>query len=198
MSGNPLIRVTPVILQDIADVHYFNSHPPTRSRCDDLRMRKAPGVRDEVLVIPSRMYVRLIGWMDVAVGVLSILAGVSFGFAGFTTQAVLLGVGLVVIPVGWIGARRQVRCDRSGLTYRSFRSTFVSVSDIDCLKVSPVVGVGSFSRAEVAVVRKNGSEVLLDSTLVVRSGPQHEAVRAHIADMSEALGLDHRASIAQG
>jgi hypothetical protein len=77
-----------------------------------------------------------------------------------------------------------------GINYRSFRSTFVPLADIDHLEVAAVDGVGPVSRAQVAVVRRNGSTVRLDPTEVVRSGPRHDAVRTQIATMYRSLGLE--------
>jgi hypothetical protein len=95
---------------------------------------------------------------------------------------------VLLLPVGWLGARSRVRVDRRGVLYSAFRTTFVPASEIDSLQVRAVAGLGPVDRAQVAVVRKHGSEVRLNPTDVVRSGPDHSTVLAQIEAMQRALG----------
>ena len=149
--------------------------------------------RNGALVVRSATWVRILFWLTFAVGGLCLLAGLASVLSGQWGLVVLLVVGLLPTPVGWLGARTRVRCDRRGINYRSFRSTFVPLADIDHLEVAPVDGAGPVSRAQVAVVRRDGSTVRLDPTEVVRSGPQHDAVRTQIATMYRSLGLGEHA-----
>jgi hypothetical protein len=162
-------------------------HP---DRCDTRQVRTSYSNGGARLVIRSASWVRFLFWMNICVGIIAALAGLAVLTAKeWYYGVVLLIVGVFILPLGRIGLRNRVECDRNGVLFRAVRSQFVPVSDIAALAVRPVLGLGPDRRALIAVVRTDGSEVRLDPTLVVRSRPDNVALLAQIATMEHALGL---------
>lgn len=140
--------------------------------------QRKDGGRRALVIRPAR-WVRLLFWLVFAVSVLCILIGLSLGSVGqWGPGALLLVLGVLMSPVGWRGARSRVRVDHRGVLYSAFWNTFVPSAQIASLQVRPVRGAGRVDRAQVAVIRMDGSELRLDPTEVVRSGPDHKRVLA--------------------
>lgn len=151
--------------------------------------KSGPSVGSPLIILGPR-WVRALFWMTCVVGALAALVGVVAGSAGdWGSGAILLACGVIAVPTGWRGGRSRVRVDPRGVLYSAFRVTFVPRSEIASVELRHVPGLGSVDRAQVAVVRKDGKEIRLDPTEVVRSGPEHRRVLAQIQAIEQALNF---------
>lgn len=145
--------------------------------------------RDGSLVIVSGL-LRGAGWACIVGGIACLAGSVAASDAGDTPKAVMLGLlGLATVAFGWKASRVSVVCSRDSIIYRSFRTIKIPVADIAELKVQPLEGMGAYGRAQVSVVLRDGTQVGLEPTLVVRSAPDHTLVKARIKAMSQILEI---------
>lgn len=141
------------------------------------------------LKLPAARWVRAIFCLQMACGLIIGLAGVALAANSRWPIAVLFIIlALTLEAVGMLGFRMRVVVDESGVTCFGFRKTFVPAADISSVTVKPVLGAGSAQRAQAAIVRRDGSVVPLDTTLVVRSGPDHAQLLAVTSRIEQALG----------
>lgn len=145
---------------------------------------------DGSLVIVPATWVRVSFWAVFVVGLFILLIGVGGLAAGAAGLGLLVLVGLFLAVAGGLGIRMRVKVNHQGISYRFIGSASVLIADLDRLEIGRVAGRGSTSRAQVIVVRRDGSTIRLDPTIVAASGPQHDAVHSYIAAMYGALGLD--------
>lgn len=133
-------------------------------------------------------YLRLLGWFWLVLAPLMVLAGCALLAAAFNALGLMLlvfgAMGFALSRLGFM----WVRCDAEGVTRRVFGTRFYSRDAIATLEVTSVGGIGA-SRAEIVVQLKNGGQVPLDATLIVRSGPEHAELRALITEMLAILRL---------
>jgi hypothetical protein len=169
--------------------------PASALAWDDSRVDEQFGPGSESFVVRPAVWVQALFWINFAVGAVLALVGLAGLMApgrgkGLAVAFVLVGL-VMVIGTGF-GLRIDVRCDRDGIRLRRFRTTFVPVGEIDSLRPVPVDGSPGLARGMIAVIRRDGSEVRLDSTLAVRTSQASVDTRlqALAARMTATLGLE--------
>jgi hypothetical protein len=152
------------------------------------------------VVIRPQLFGRLLLYVNLVAAVAIAFGGLAFAVAGpgwdHVTGAVVVVVGLGGAVLCVFGCLTRVRCDHRGVHIHGFRTTFIPVSEIDHLIVASIRVMyargGTGISPAVVVVRKDGSEVPLESAIRVPfNQPKTEA---HLREMAErmqtALGLE--------
>jgi hypothetical protein len=167
--------------------------------CDNrsVRQRREPGS----LVTRFPMLLQMALWFALAssagVAALGIVMlvhkpeSLAQGLGPWYVGLVVASAGLGLVAGCWSCWRMGVRCDRSGIRYRSlFRTTFIPASEVKALIPRRGVSPRGAPYGVVVVMRQDGSEVRLEPTNSAITAPERIDAKLHalIQSMYQALG----------